>query len=163
MKTLYYFVGVIMLCLTSIITAGCEDYMDPIDLIGDEWFYVAEDGQIYDGGGEKWTFNEDGTFLCRKMPSDYGDPDQIYEGKYEHNSDRIKFWYPIEDENGDTTFQIILECKISRHTKDVIAVELVFRLPDCCEYTNAAGEVKRHNPLWPGDKTVRFYTQNPKL
>lgn len=161
MKTLYNLIGALLLGLTSIAVAGCEDYTDSLDISG-KWVNVAENGQIFDGGYETWTFQQDGTFVYETGGCGPDSHVSTYEGKYEQNSDKIKFWYPVKDENGETSLQMILECKISRHADDIIKMELVYRLTGCPEWTYRDGVTPLPNPLWPGNETEQFFTQHPE-
>lgn len=160
MKTLYNLIGALLLGLTSIAVAGCEDYTDSFDISG-KWVNVAENGQIFDGVHKTWTFQQDGTFVYETGGCGPDSHVSTYEGKYEQNSDKIKFWYPVKDENGETSLQMILECKISRHTDDIIKLELAYRLTGCPEWTYTISGEPLPNPLWPGEYTELFFTQHP--
>lgn len=160
MKTLQALVAAVLLSLVSIAITGCEDSLNSFDITG-KWVNVAEDGIIFDGGYETWTFQQDGTFVCETGGCGPDSHVSTYEGKYEQNSDKIKFWYPVKDENGETSLQMILECKISRHTDDIIKLELVYRLTGCPEWTYTISGEPLPNPLWPGEYTELFFTQHP--
>lgn len=161
MKTLQALVAAVLLSLVSIAITGCEDSLNSFDITG-KWVNVAEDGIIFDGGYETWTFQQDGTFVCETGGCGPDSHVSTHEGKYEQNSDKIKFWYPVKDENGETSLQMILECKISRHADDIIKMELVYRLTGCPEWTYRDGVTPLPNPLWPGNETEQFFTQHPE-
>ena len=161
MKTRQALVAAVLLSLVSIAITGCEDSLNSFDITG-KWVNVAEDGIIFDGGYETWTFQQDGTFVCETGGCGPDSHVSTHEGKYEQNSDKIKFWYPVKDENGETSLQMILECKISRRADDIIKMELVYRLTGCPEWTYRDGVTPLLNPLWPGNETEQFFTQHPE-